>query len=167
MRLASLPLVLYLLPLDYPLYLSVNGTGGRYDGSIVEDRTSEVAAWRRKLSAKSTEQIAGDLARSIYGGPDAWKVVIAKDVLQERREAEERRRREDERVRLEQGEVATLEEHVTALEGEELRDKSKALFWTRIGVAVAVLAALAAWREPLWFLAVENWAVFKWAMGWQ
>jgi hypothetical protein len=122
---------------------------------MVEDRTSEVAAWRRKLSAKSTEQIAGDLARSVYGGPDAWKVVIAKDVLQERREAEERRRREDERVRLEQGELASLKERITDLE-DEVRDKKASLRQARVGLvlagfaaAAATLTALAAWREPL------------------
>ena len=119
------------------------------------DRTSEVAAWRRKLAAKSTEQIAGDLARSIYGEPDAWKVVIAKDVLQEKREAEERRRREDESVRLEQGEVASLKERITDLE-DEVQGKKASLRHARIGLvlagfaaAAATLTALAAWREPL------------------
>jgi hypothetical protein len=102
---------------------------------MADDQT---AAWQKSLHAKSIQQIETDLAHTRYGPASEWKAKMAVNTIQAKKDAIK-----------EQGEAAKLRDEILGLK-TELRDKSKSLFWTRIGVVVAILAALAAWASIVW-----------------
>lgn len=99
-----------------------------------EQSPEPLRAWRRSCEAKTIAELRDGLDRGLYTGE---KEALARTVLEEKR-----------KKRRDQGEVATLKQEISALEGE-LRHKRTALWLTRLAVLIAALGVLASWKSEL------------------
>ena len=93
-----------------------------------------LAAWRHECESKSIAELQDGLDRNLF---NREKGNIARTVIETKREKQR-----------EQGEVAMLTKELDSLK-QELRDKRTELSWTRRGVIIGALAALAGWRQEL------------------
>jgi hypothetical protein len=103
-------------------------------GTIPMSREQE---WRKKFDAMPIEELQDGLATQRFGQDRSPKASIARLVL----EAKQAKHRES-------SEVAALKADIADLR-RQLNDKRTTLFWTRVGVILAAIAGLAAWRQDI------------------